>query len=49
MTPYPFDNSPLQFSVRTRLMTPAKGQSAEAGLEAFLKAPRQLLRFEITA
>jgi hypothetical protein len=48
MTPYPFDESPLQFSVRARLMTPAKGQSAEAGLEAYQKAPRQLLTFEVS-
>jgi hypothetical protein len=48
MTPYPFDQSPLQFSVRARLMTPAKGQSAEAGLEAYQKAPRRLLTFEIS-
>jgi hypothetical protein len=49
MTPYPFDASPLQFSVRTRVMTPAKGQSAEAGLEAYQKAPRQLLTFEVNS
>lgn len=48
MTPFPFDASPLTFSVRTRLMTPAKGQTAEAGLEAYQKAPRQLLTFEIS-
>jgi hypothetical protein len=48
MTPFPFDASPLKFSVRTRLMTPAKGQTAEAGLEAYQKAPRQLLTFEIS-
>ena len=48
MSPYPFDESPLKFSVRARLMTPAKGQSAEAGLEAYQKAPRQLLTFEVS-
>jgi Protein of unknown function (DUF3891) len=48
ITPYPFDTSPLQFSVRARLMTPVKGQSAEAGLEAYQKAPRQLLTFEVS-
>ena len=48
MTPYPFDESRLQFSVRTRLMIPAKGQSAEAALEAYQKAPRQSLTFEIS-
>ena len=48
MSPYPFDESPLNFSVRARLMTPAKGQSAEAGLEAYQKAPRQLLTFEVS-
>jgi hypothetical protein len=49
MTPYPFDMSPLQFSVRTRLMTPTKGQTPEAGLEAYQKAPRQLLTFEVSS
>jgi hypothetical protein len=49
MTPYPFDASPLQFSVRTRLVMPTKGQSAEAALEAYQKAPRQLLTFEISS
>jgi hypothetical protein len=48
MTPFPFDISPLQVSVRTRVMAPTHGQSPEAGLEAYQKAPRQLLTFEIT-
>ncbi|HEX2242983.1 MAG TPA: DUF3891 family protein, partial [Gammaproteobacteria bacterium] len=48
ISPYPFDESPLEFSARARLMTPARGQSAEAGLEAYQKAPRQLLTFEVS-
>ena len=47
MSPYPFDVSPLQVSVRARIMRPTNGISHEAGLEAYQKAPRQLLTFEI--
>jgi hypothetical protein len=46
--PYPFDISPLQVSVRARVMKPAAGHSEEAGLEAYQKAPRQIINFSIT-
>jgi hypothetical protein len=46
--PYPFDISPLQVSVRARVIKPATGQSEEAGLEAYQKAPRQIINFQIT-
>jgi hypothetical protein len=45
--PYPFDISPLQVSVRARVIKPVAGQSEEAGLEAYQKAPRQILDFQI--
>lgn len=47
--PYPFDVAPLQVTVRARFLPPAQFASAEEGLAAYNKAPRQLLNFEITA
>jgi hypothetical protein len=46
--PYPFDISPLQVSVRARAIKPTASQSEEAGLEAYQKAPRQIINFQIT-
>jgi hypothetical protein len=46
--PYPFDISPIKISVRARIMTLVAGKSASAGLEAYQKAPRQLLTFEMS-
>jgi len=48
MEPYPFDVSPLQVDLRARLLTPAAGKSEQAALEAYQKAPRRLLTFELT-
>jgi hypothetical protein len=48
MDPYPFDLSPLRFSVRARIMSAQNGKSEEACAEAYHKAPRQLLTFEIS-
>lgn len=48
MDPYPFDVSPLQVDLRARLVTPAAGKPEQAGLEAYHRAPRQLLTFELT-
>src|SRR5207253_7941388 len=45
--PYPFDVSPLQVSVRARVMSPSAGKSEEAGLEAYQKSPRQIINFNI--
>jgi hypothetical protein len=46
--PYPFDISPIKISVRARIMTLESGKSESAGLEAYQKAPRQLLTFEMS-
>lgn len=48
MEPYPFDISPLKVSVRARTIPPGPYTSEEACLEAYHKAPRQLLTFEIS-
>ena len=45
--PYPFDISPLQVSVRARVISLSAGKSEEAGLEAYQKAPRQIINFQI--
>jgi hypothetical protein len=49
MEPYPFDISPLKAFVRARRVSPGTYASAEACLEAYHKAPRELLSFEITS
>ncbi|MFQ5682338.1 MAG: DUF3891 family protein [Candidatus Binatia bacterium] len=46
--PYPFDVSPVIVSVRIRTIPAGTPTSQEAGREAFYKAPRSLLNFEIT-
>jgi hypothetical protein len=46
--PYPFDISPIKISVRARIMTLEGGKGESAGLEAYQKAPRQLLTFEMS-
>ncbi|MDH3443833.1 MAG: DUF3891 family protein [Deltaproteobacteria bacterium] len=46
--PYPFDVSPLKLFARARIMTLEGGKSESAGLEAYQKAPRQLLTFEMS-
>jgi hypothetical protein len=45
--PYPFDISPLQVCVRARVIKPATGRSEEAALEAYQKAPRQMIHFQV--
>ena len=47
--PYPFDISPLKVFVRARRVPPGAYESEEACLEAYHKAPRELLSFEITS
>ena len=49
MDPYPFDASPLQFSARARLVALPEEKSEAACAEAYHKAPRQLLAFEVSA
>jgi hypothetical protein len=46
--PYPFDVSPLQVSVRARVIKPVSGQSEEAGLETYQKAAREIINFQIS-
>jgi hypothetical protein len=46
--PYPFDISPIKIAVRARIMTLESDKSETAGLEAYQKAPRQLLTFEMS-
>lgn len=48
MEPYPFDISPLKVSVRARTIPPGSYDSEAACLEAYHRAPRQLLSFEIS-
>ena len=45
--PYPFDISPLEVSVRARVIKPAGNQSEDAGLEAYQKAPRRIINFRL--
>jgi hypothetical protein len=47
--PYPFDMSPLKVSARARIVAPPAEKSEAACAEAYHKAPRQLLSFEISA
>jgi hypothetical protein len=48
MEPYPFDVAPLTVSARARIVPPGTYASAEACLEAYHKASRKLLSFEIS-
>lgn len=48
MEPYPFDVSPLKVSVRARKIPPGVYSSEGDCLEAYHRAQRQLLEFEIT-
>lgn len=48
ITPYPFDCSPLRVSLRARIMAPGNFASEEECREAYYKAARSLLSFEIT-
>ncbi|HXG51741.1 MAG TPA: DUF3891 family protein [candidate division Zixibacteria bacterium] len=45
--PYPFDLSPLRVAARARLILPVPEKTEEAALEAYHKAPRRLLEFEV--
>lgn len=48
ITPYPFDISPLRVGIRARIVPPIKGKTEKACMEAYHKASRQLLQFEIS-
>jgi Protein of unknown function (DUF3891) len=49
MDPYPFDVSPVQFSARARIVAPPKEKSESACIDAYHKAARQLLVFQVSA
>lgn len=48
VTPYPFDISPLRVGIRARIVSPVKGKTEKACVEAYQRAPRQLIQFEIS-
>jgi hypothetical protein len=48
MEPYPFDHSSLEVSVRARIMTSGSFASEDECMEAYFKAPRTFLNFEIS-
>src|SRR5262245_3002472 len=47
--PYPFDVSPLKVSVRARIIAPLAEKTELTCMDAYHKAPRQLLSFEVSA
>jgi hypothetical protein len=47
--PYPFDLSPLGFSARARIVAPPKEKTESACVDAYHRAPRQMLTFEVSA
>jgi hypothetical protein len=47
--PYPWDVSPLKVSARARIVAPPADKTETAVSEAYHKAPRQLLTFEMSA
>jgi len=47
--PYPFDVSPLKVAARARIIAPPTEKSQAACVDAYHKAARQLLTFEISA
>lgn len=49
MDPYPFDVSPVTFSARARIVAPPKEKSEAACVDAYHKAARKLLIFEVSA
>lgn len=49
MDPYPFDISPVKFSARARIVAPPEEKSEAACVDAYHKAARQLLTFEVSA
>jgi len=49
MDPYPFDVSPVRFSARARIVAPPQERSEAACVDAYHKATRQQLTFEVSA
>jgi hypothetical protein len=48
MDPYPFDVSPLQFSARARIVAAPKEKTEAACIDAYNKAARQMLTFQVS-
>jgi Protein of unknown function (DUF3891) len=49
MDPFPFDVSPVQFSARARVVAPPKEKSEAACVDAYNKAAREMLTFQVSA
>jgi hypothetical protein len=49
MDPNPFDVSPVKFSARARVIVPPEEKSEAACLDAYHKADRQMITFEVSA
>ena len=49
MDPYPFDVSPVKFSARARIVAPPREKTESACADAYHRAPRQMLTFEVSA
>jgi Protein of unknown function (DUF3891) len=49
MEPYPFDVGPVTFSARARIVAPPEEKSEAACIDAYHKAARQMLTFEVSA
>ena len=49
MDPYPFDVSPVQFSARARIVAPPKEKTESACVDAYQKAARQMITFQVSA
>ena len=47
--PYPFDISPIRFSARARVVAPPAEKSEAACIDAYHKAARQMITFEVSA
>jgi hypothetical protein len=48
-SPYPFDLNPLEVSARARLLAAAKEKTEAACIDAYHKASRRLLTFQLSA
>ena len=49
MDPYPFDGSPVHFSARARIVAAPEEKSEAACVDAYNKAARELLTFQVSA
>jgi len=49
LDPYPFDAESIKFSARARVVSPPKEKSPAACIDAYHKAARQQLTFQVSA